>query len=83
MALNAEQEAYRARARTLNELVQHPGWDLYCEELEKLEKDAMERLIHDDEAVVQLLRGKIQGLRSAVYCPAHIIDSARRMSTDG
>lgn len=75
----AELERWRARASRMRDLMTHLEWETYCDELEGLEKSYTESIIAGTEHP-EFIRGKIHGLREAVYRPAWIIEQTRRMN---
>lgn len=77
-----EVEAYRTLAARMQDLMGGLGWDAYCVELEKREKDHIERMVGGSKEDFEYLKGVIQGLREAVYLPAIIIKQAKGMNTD-
>lgn len=81
--LNAEQQAYRDLAARMQDLIGHFAWDAYCVELEKIERDLIERMLSSTKDDFESIKGRIEGLREAVHTPALIIQRAKGLKTDG
>ena len=71
-----DQLRYDLLAASMRTLVQSHEWEILCEELNKLEDNAIESLIHDPSPV---RAGRIEGMRIAVHYPGEIIRASERL----